>query len=80
MQRLCRNTVDFLDVNFNLNQEAYYPFRKAKSEPLYIHKQSNHPQLILKQIPTMIRKRISMLLSNENHFKNAKDSYELIML
>ena len=33
---------DFLDVCFDLNEEAYIPYRKPNNTPLYIHAQSNH--------------------------------------
>ena len=41
-------TVDFLDVTFDLDNNAYKPFRK-ENKPIYIHKHSNHPPSILKQ-------------------------------
>ena len=36
--------------------KSYYQCRKVNSELLYIHKQSNHPPYIIKQIPAMINK------------------------
>ena len=45
---------DFLNVTFDLKSGTYYPYRKQNNEILYIHKQSNHPQSIIKQIPSMI--------------------------
>ena len=36
---------DFLDVTWK-----FYPYRKVNKELLYIHKQSNHPPSITKQI------------------------------
>ena len=52
-------TVDFLDVRFDLINNTYRPFRKPNSEPVYIHKQSNHPPSILKELPKSINKRMS---------------------
>ena len=49
---------EFLDFTFDLRTGKYYPYRKVKHEFLYIHKQSNDPPFITKQIPTMISKRI----------------------
>ena len=52
----CNLTItDFLDVTFDLKSGTYYPYRKQYNEILYIHKQSNHPPSIIKQIPSMIR-------------------------
>ena len=61
---------DFSDLNFNLRIEEY-PYRKVKNELLYIHKQSNHPPSITKQIPAMISKRIYGVSCNEKCFDEA---------
>ena len=37
-------TVDFLDVTFDLDNNAYKPFRKDNNKPIYINKHSNHHQ------------------------------------
>ena len=42
---------DFLDVCFDLNEEAYIPYRKPNNTSLYIHSQSNHPPIIKKHLP-----------------------------
>ena len=47
---------DFLDVTFDLRTGKYYPYRKVNNKLLYIHKQSNHPPSITKQIPAVIVK------------------------
>ena len=50
-------TVNFLEVTLNLCNEEYYPYRKPNDRPLYINRQSNHPPLILKHLPTAISRR-----------------------
>ena len=40
---------DFLDVTLNLKSRNYWPYRKPKDQPLYLHHQSNHPPTIKKQ-------------------------------
>ena len=50
---------DFLEVTFDLESRTYYPYGKQNYKIQYIHKQSNHPQSIIKQIPLMISKRVS---------------------
>ena len=56
----CNLTItEFLDVTFDLKSGTFYPYRKQNNEILYIHKQSNHPPSIIKQIPSMISKRVS---------------------
>lgn len=67
---------DFLDVTFNLNTGKYSPYRKPNDHPLYIHKNSNHPSTITKQLPSMIQRRISDLSSNEAVFENAVGDYQ----
>ena len=41
-------TVNFLDVNLDLNKDQYGPYRKPNDVPLYVHKHSNHPPAVLK--------------------------------
>ena len=43
--------VDFLDVSLDLRTGKYSPFRKPNDTPLYIHCKSNHPPIIIKQLP-----------------------------
>ena len=50
---------DFLDVTFDLRTDKYYPYRKDNNQLLYINKQSNHPPTIIKQISSMVNRRIS---------------------
>ena len=69
-------TFDFLDVRFDLINNTYQPFREPNSEPIYIHKQSNHLPNILKGLPKSINKRISNISCDENVFNNAKLAYE----
>ena len=66
---------DFLDVTFDLKSGTYYPYRKENNEILYIHKQSNHPPSIIKQIPSMISKRISDISCDSDHFNKAAPDY-----
>ena len=43
--------VDNLDVTLNLSDGSYKPFHKPNSEINYIHRESNHPLSIIKQLP-----------------------------
>ena len=51
---------DFLDVTFNLLTGKYFPFKKINNKPLYINAKSNHPHTIIKELPKMINKRLSV--------------------
>ena len=54
----------------------YKPYRKPNDDPLYIHKHSNHPPSILRQLPASINKRISTLSSDKQVFDDAVQSYQ----
>ena len=45
------------------------PFKKATSNPIYVHKDSNHPMHVKKELPQMIGRRISDLSSNKDVFE-----------
>ena len=50
--------VDFLDVTLNLTDSTYKPYHKPNDEICYIHKESNHPLSITKQLPVSICKKV----------------------
>ena len=68
--------VDFLDVTLSLIDYSFKPYRKPNNPPVYIHKESNHPPIIKKQLPKMIATRISELSSNEEIFNENIDTYK----
>ena len=65
-------TVNYLDLNFNLNNLTYCSYRKPNKKISYASSQSNHPPVILNQIPAMIQLRLSKHSSNENSFNSVK--------
>ena len=67
---------DYLDVTLNLTENTYKPYRKDDQLPVYIHKESNHPPMIKKNLPTMIERRISDRCSNKELFDKHKEDYE----
>ena len=70
---------DFLYVTFNLATKKYFPFRKAINTPPYINTFSNHPPTIIKQLPKMIKERISDLSCNKDEFDKVKSVYESVL-
>ena len=72
------NTIvaNFLDATMNLASGKHSPYRKPNDMPLYIHKHSNHPPNITKQLPEMIQTRLSDLSSDANEFNDIKSDYE----
>ena len=69
-------TVDFLEVTFDLDNNAYKPFHKENNKPIYINKYSNHPPSILKQLPKSIEKRIFETSSNKDIFDKSIKPYK----
>ena len=63
---------DSLDVTFNLLTEKYFRFRKTNNTPLYINALSNHPSIIIKQVPKKIIKRISDFSCIKKEFDKVK--------
>ena len=70
------NTVDYLKVTFNLTDSSYCPFNKTNNEINYIHKQSNYPPSIIKQLPLSVERRLSKLSSNEKIFNDSIPIYQ----
>ena len=68
--------VNFLDVTLDLRSEKFYPYIKEGNIPLYVHKESNHPPSILRNIPESINKRLSEISSDKECFDSAKGVYQ----
>ena len=67
---------DFLDVTLDLNSGKFCPYRKPNDVPLYIHKESNHPATIIKELPKMIEKKLCDRSYSEEEFTAAKPLYQ----
>ena len=71
-----KDGTDFLDLYFDLKFDKYRQWRKPNSEPLYVHKDSNHPPQVLKEIPNMIEKMVSNNSSTKAEFDKVKKEYQ----
>jgi len=71
-----KNIVDFLDITLDMKMETYQPFTKPNRQPLYVHKQFNHPPSILKNIPLSVNDRLSRLSSTKEIFDIAAPPYQ----
>ena len=69
-------SVNFLDVNLNLENETYKPYMKPNDFPLYVDTQSNHPPNILRNIPKSVNRRLCSISSNEEVFNSAIPPYQ----
>ena len=72
--------VNFLDLTLDLNCGKHYPYRKPNDTPSYIHKLSNHPPPILRNIPAAISRRITDTSSDELAFQQAAPVYNSALL
>ena len=71
-----KKIVQFLDVELNLTSDTYKPYLKPNDKPVYVHKDSNHPPCVAKNIPAAINRRLSSLSSNEEMFKSVTKPYQ----
>ena len=67
---------DFLDARLDLAREIHAPYRKPNDRPLYVHKESNHPANVLKEVPKSVNKKLSSLSSSAKEFDEAKEPYQ----
>ena len=63
--------VNYLDVTIDLNDGTYRLYTKPNNKIKYIHKNSNHPPSVIRQIPLSIESRLSTLYFNEKVFQEA---------
>ena len=69
-------TVQFLDVTFDLNDGSFKPFIKPNSQLKYVAKESNHPPLILKNIPEAVNQRLERISSCRETFEDEISVYQ----
>ena len=60
--------VEFLDDAINLSDGSYKPFHIMNSKINYIHRESNHPPTIIKQLCLSVESCLFKLSSEENVF------------
>ena len=66
-----KKVVDFLDITFDLRTAIYKPYKKPNSNFTYIHKQSNHPPSVIKNLPKSINEHLSTNSKNAQIFNEA---------
>ena len=66
----------WVSLTLNLANGIYLPYTKPNNIPLYIHKKSNHPPQIIKNIPLSINKRLSEISCDEASFNKAAPLYQ----
>ena len=63
--------INYFDLILNLNDRKYPICRKPKEETNHIYVNSDHPPLIIKEIPQPIEKRLSILSPSKNVFQES---------
>ena len=66
------STTVILDVTLDPFHGKYYAYRKPDNRPRNENANSNNPKTILKQLPTMVNKRLSSLSIDEDEFDKTK--------
>ena len=71
-----KKIVHFRDVTFDLTDGSYKPYMKPNNKLSYIHQQSNHPPVLLKNIPLNINKRLTNISSSKEVFDESIAPYQ----
>ena len=71
-----KKVAQFLDAEFDIENKTYKPIIKPGDVLLYVNRNSDHPESILKNIPLAVNKRISALSSNEEIFNSVAPLFQ----
>ena len=69
-------SIEFLDVQMDITTNTHRPYKKPIDKIKYVHKDSNHPPAVIKQIPRTVEDRLSMLSSTKEIFEEVKGPYQ----
>ena len=68
--------LNFLDIQSNLLNGTFKPYGKRNSYSIYVHKDSNNPPQVFKELPKTIGRQISTISSSKEIFESSKIEYE----
>ena len=63
-----KHIIDFLDVTLNIKDGSFWPFVKENSNIKYVNTNSNHPPVVLQNIPKGINNRLNTISSSKELF------------
>ena len=66
----------YLDIEVNLHEGTYRPFKKLNNNSKYLNRDSDHPTKVIESVPRRVAHRINMLCSNNEILTNVKREYE----
>ena len=72
-------SVQFLDVTMDLTDGTFKPFMKPNSLVKYVSNESNHPPLIIKNIPEAVNKRLERVSSCKQKFDQEISAYQIAL-
>ena len=68
--------ISFLDVELELCNDTYAPYKKPNFQAIYVYVRSNHPRYVVNQVPKSINKRLTTISKNESSSNRAKQHYQ----
>ena len=68
--------VNFLDITLDLSEETFEQYRKPNDKPNYVNVESNHPKMIIKNIPKAVNRRLSEISCSNDKFIKHRDIYQ----
>lgn len=71
-----KKIIDFLDITLDLTTGGYKPFMKVNNTPLYVNKESNHPPIIIRNIPESIAIRLNAISSSKEELIKSVKPYQ----
>ena len=72
--------VNYLDVTFNLRDEAHRPHSKDGGDPVYVNTSFNQPRSIIEQIPRSANSSTNLISSSKRIFNICKTPYNRALL
>ena len=65
-----------MDVTLDLSSGSYKPYMKENDTPIYVNCGSNHPPVVLKNIPQGVNNRLNRISSSKSVFDSAAPVYQ----
>ena len=70
------DVVEYLDIKFNISERSHRAYKKPNDHIVYVHKDSNHPKSVTRNMANQVNKRLNLLSCNEAVFNEDKHVYQ----
>ena len=74
-----KKVTGFLDITLDLHTGSYKPYKKRNDTIIYMHCQSNHPPLIIKNLPKGIEIQLTTNSANADIFQETAKPYNSVL-